>query len=85
MYGVELKASAEKDILALASSLRRRILAIISTLGDNPRPAGIRKLEAEGGYRIRAGDYRIILEIDDHAKRVTIVRVKHRREVYCGH
>lgn len=33
-------------------------------------------------YRIRQGDYRVLYEIDDDNKRVTIVRVAHRRGVY---
>jgi mRNA interferase RelE/StbE len=34
------------------------------------------------GWRIRIGDYRVIYMIDDKAETVTVVRVKHRREVY---
>ena len=84
MYGVELRARAEKDIAALPASVARRVLETIAGLRENPRPVGIRKLEAEGGYRIRLGDYRIALEIDDNARRVTVVRVKHRKDVYRG-
>lgn len=82
IYGVELRARAEKDIASLEPPIRRRVLGVIAALSENPRPPGIRKLEAEGGYRIRVGDHRIVLAIDDDAKQVTIVRVKHRREVY---
>ncbi len=84
MYGVELRARAEKDISSLPPSVARRVLDTIGGLRENPRPAGIRKLEAEGGHRIRVGDYRIVLEIDDDARRVTVVRVRHRRDAYRG-
>jgi mRNA interferase RelE/StbE len=33
-------------------------------------------------WRVRAGDYRVIYEIEDDALLVTIVRAAHRREVY---
>ncbi|MFN8455653.1 MAG: type II toxin-antitoxin system RelE/ParE family toxin [Anaerolineae bacterium] len=36
----------------------------------------------EPGYSLRVGVYRILYEIDDAARVVTIYRVKHRREVY---
>jgi mRNA interferase RelE/StbE len=43
----------------------------------------VRKLVgAIEGWRIRVGDYRILYQIDAAAQTVTIVRVKHRREVY---
>jgi len=34
------------------------------------------------GYRIRVGVYRIIYEVDDAARVVTVYRIRHRREVY---
>jgi len=39
-------------------------------------------LVAREGRRIRAGDYRIIYEIDDAQQIVTILHVGHRRDVY---
>jgi mRNA interferase RelE/StbE len=55
---------------------------MILLLGENPRPFGCQKLAADEGYRIRAGDFRILYRIDDRAKEIMIYRVKHRREVY---
>lgn len=82
MYSVELRARAQKDIAALPPSLARRVLAAIASLSEDPHPPGARKLHAEESYRTRVGDHRIIFEIDDRARRVVIVRVKHRRDVY---
>jgi mRNA-degrading endonuclease RelE of RelBE toxin-antitoxin system len=33
-------------------------------------------------WRIRIGDYRVIYEIDDRAKVVKVMRIRHRREAY---
>ncbi len=61
------------------STLNKRIIGLRS----EPRPAGVRKLVgALEGWRIRAGDYRILYLIEDEAKEVSIVRVRHRRDVY---
>lgn len=84
MYSVELRAWAEKDIQALPPPIARRVLNAIAALRQTARPPGIRKLEVETGYRIRVGDYRIVVEIDDEAQRVLVVRVKHRKDVYRG-
>ncbi len=32
--------------------------------------------------RIRVGDYRVVYDIDDDSRTVTVIRVKHRREAY---
>jgi mRNA interferase RelE/StbE len=40
------------------------------------------KLKGVEGYRLRVGKYRILYDIDDHVKTVTIHRVQHRKEVY---
>jgi mRNA interferase RelE/StbE len=65
MYRVEIRSRAEKDIDALPSALSRRILDSIANLAAEPRPIGVQKLAAAGGYRVRVGDYRIVYEIAD--------------------
>ena len=82
MYRVEIRSRAEKEIEALPSTVSRRILETIANLGTEPRPNVTRKLAADGGYRVRVGDYRIVYEIADAAQTVTITRVRHRRDVY---
>ncbi len=43
---------------------------------------GSRKLAASSAYRSRVGDYRIVYEIDDSSRVLTVTRVRHRREAY---
>jgi len=40
------------------------------------------KLTAREGWRIRVGDYRVVYEIADQQRTVTVLHVGHRREVY---
>jgi len=83
MYDVLIKTSAERDMRKLSANLFQRVNAKILALRDDPRPAGALKLTGGlEGWRIRVGDYRILYQIDDTARTVTIVRVKHRRDVY---
>ena len=42
----------------------------------------VRKLAGREGWRIRVGNYRVIYEIDDSARQVTILHVGHRKDVY---
>jgi mRNA-degrading endonuclease RelE of RelBE toxin-antitoxin system len=40
------------------------------------------KLELAGLHSARRGDYRVIYRIDDHRRRVDVVAIEHRSDVY---
>ena len=82
VYQVSLKRSAEKELDALQANIRERINKRLLTLEENPRASGIKKLQGEESYRLRVGDYRVLYTVDDKLKRVVILAVGHRREVY---
>lgn len=83
MYEVEITKRASKEIRKLHNPTLRRILEAIEGLREDPRPNGSRKLVgADELWRIRVGNYRIVYEIEDEIKIVTITRVAHRKDVY---
>ena len=77
-----IKRSASKELEALPLKDRRRIVKRIQILARDPRPLQCVKLSGHEQYRLRQGDYRIIYEIDDAARTVTVVKIAHRREAY---
>ncbi|MDN4482067.1 type II toxin-antitoxin system RelE family toxin [Demequina lignilytica] len=82
-YRIDFTRRAAREVAGLDRVPRKRVLDAIERLGRDPRPAGARRLVgAEGVWRLRAGDYRVIYEIDDDVITVTVIRVAHRREVY---
>lgn len=59
------------------------IEGVIALLADNPRPPKAAKLVGtRDRWRVRAGDHRVIYQIDDGILTVLVIRVAHRREVY---
>jgi mRNA interferase RelE/StbE len=83
VYALFIKRSAERDLRRLPRVLFARVNERILSLREDPRPHDVRKLVgSQEGWRIRVGDHRILYQIDDDARTVTIVRVKHRREAY---
>ncbi len=54
----------------------------VKALAENPRPHGAKKLSDRESYRVRVGDYRIIYDIDDDAKLVTLRDISHRKDAY---
>ncbi len=84
MHEVYLERLAERDPRKLSAEDFHRIIGHIKALAENPRPPGCRKITgSKSDWRIRVGDYRIIYEVDDKAKAVKVMRVRHRREA-CG-
>lgn len=82
-YALRTKKSAQKAVDDLESDVRERINDRIQILADSPRTGDVVKLAGhDNAYRTRVGNYRIIFEIDDKAKVVTILVVDHRSSAY---
>ncbi len=82
MYEVLLHRSAIKDLQVIPQNYQRLITQHIDGLANGPHPPDSKKLKGEASYSIRVGVYRILYEIDEEKKVITIYRIKHRKEVY---
>ena len=81
-YEVLLKRSAERELSDLPRATHDRIVERILRLGSAPRPSGAVKLQGQDAYRIRVGDYRVLYIVDDARRRIEVIAVGHRRDVY---
>ena len=82
-YEIQFKTSAAKEFRKLPIEIKIRLQKAINALQIEPRPPGMKKLAGEDDlYRIRVGDYRVIYKIDDAVLLITVMRIRHRREVY---
>ena len=81
-YAVFILRRAQKELAKLPEEAYRQAKEAIASLGSEPRPTGCQKLVSREGWRIRAGDYRVIYEIDDTKRIVTVLHVGHRRDIY---
>jgi mRNA interferase RelE/StbE len=83
VYSVLLESSAEKDLRRLPAEVFAQVVPRVRALSDDPRPPGCRKLVgSDSDWRIRVGGYRVIYEVDDGAREVRVMRVRHRRAAY---
>ena len=79
-YAVRLRSRrVQRELDALQSSDRRRVLARLEALAENPRPPGCEKLE-DDIYRVRGGDIRILYRVDDEGRRVDVGAIRRRSE-----
>jgi mRNA interferase RelE/StbE len=82
-YAVQFTSGARRALKRFELPIQRKIGAAIEGLALDPRPPGVKKLvDAEGFWRIRVGNYRIIYQIFDRVLVIVIVTIGHRGDVY---
>ena len=81
-YRVEILRRAAKSLGKLPAQDFGRVRDAIRELADDPRPTGCKKLVGRDGWRLRVGRYRVIYEVADAVRIVTVLDVGHRRDVY---
>ena len=83
-YAIRFTPKATKQVSKLGPVVARRIRSFLQqklAQLNNPRFLG-KKLVNQDFWRYRAGDYRILTNIDDDQILVLIVEVAHRRGIY---
>jgi mRNA interferase RelE/StbE len=81
-YRLLIKPSAAKELEAVPKRDRRRVVARIQSLRNDPRPPGSEKLSGHDLYRVRQGNYRVLYSVDDSDETIILIKIGHRREVY---
>lgn len=81
-YTIYLKRSAEKELEELPEKVHEKIIKALLSLRDNPFPRNAKKLHGREGFRIRFGNYRVLYLVDDGEKKIEVVSVADRKEVY---
>lgn len=81
-YALAFKPSAEKELRHLPRDVIGRVVQSVRAPADDPRPHGCVKLSGSQSWRIRVGSYRVICDIADEARRVDVLHIGRRRDVY---
>ena len=83
-YRVEIGEAALRELLELPTDIRDRMKVRIDALAENFRPPGTRALagKLKGLRRLRAGAYRMVYEVDDGTRLVTVRGMGHRSALY---
>ena len=87
MYKLVVTRSARKDLLDLPTKIseqvERAIDRVLARLNEGQRPQDMKRVRGRPQtYRVDSGEYRILFSLDETAKVVTVIRVRHRSHVY---
>ncbi len=80
-YRIIWSVLASKQLKSLDRSIAKRIYEKVGQLCQNPERY-VEKLVRYPYYRLRIGDYRVILDIQKEVVRIMILKVGHRSNVY---
>ena len=82
-YRVELSRTAVRDLRRVPTPYHDAIVRALRGLEKDPRPTGCKKLVGGSGFwRIRVGSYRVVYEIADRIRLVSIERIADRKDAY---
>lgn len=81
MYSAIYDDVALQDLGKIEKKTRKRIFEKIHSTKENPFHY-FEKLTSRDEFKLRVGDYRVIADIDEKTKRISILFIDHRKNVY---
>jgi len=80
-YGIIFSDRALKQLKKLEKNVQKRIISTLERIKIRPH-AHVTKLVGDPGYRLRVGDYRVILDIDEGDLVILVIKIGHRKKIY---
>ena len=81
MYSLVYSATALKHLKRLDKEIQIRIISTLERIRVRPYPH-VKKLVESPYFRLRVGDYRVILDIKENKLLIFIIEVGHRKKIY---
>ena len=84
MFAIYYAKTVSKDIKRIDESALYKIRKSIEGLCNFPDISNIKRLSAHplADYRLRIGEYRILFDVDWNEKKIFILKIGHRKDVY---
>ena len=81
MYDIAFSKNSKKQFLKLEKDIQKRILNSLDRIKIRPE-AYVTKLVGDTSYRLRVGDYRVIMDLKREQLIIFVVSASHRKESY---
>lgn len=82
MWAVRIDKSVDKRLKRIPNPDNKRIKQALYNLQDKPEQLDIKPLEGRDCYRLRVGDWRLIMDIDEENKIFSVYTLAPRGDVY---
>ncbi len=81
MYSIQIEENAERFLKKLNKKDVEMILNKVYAIRDNPFRF-LKRLQGEKLWRLRIGDYRVIVDVIVSFNKIIVIRIGHRKNVY---
>lgn len=81
MYSVEFSETAAKQLYKLNKGIQNRIISVLERIKIRPFHF-VKRKQGTPYFILRAGDYRIILDIVEEESTIFVVELGHRKNIY---
>lgn len=84
MFEIIFSDNALKQLKKLDRPLQERIVSALEKIRVRPE-SYVTKLIGDPAYKLRVGDYRVIIDIDKGNLLVLVIKIGHRKDVLKGY
>ena len=81
LYEIVFSQKAKKQLFKLERLIQERMISALERIKIRPE-SYITKLVGDPGYKLRVGDYRIIMDIDKNKLLILVIKIGHRKNIY---
>lgn len=81
MYEIIFSQKAKKQLFRLEKNIQERIITALERIRIRPE-AYITKLVGDPGFKLRIGNYRVIMDINNNNLLILVIKVGHRKDIY---
>lgn len=80
-YEILFTDTSHKQFKKLEREIQKRIIHALERIRIRPEKH-VKKLVGDPGYRLRVGDYRVILDIKKDKLIILVIKIGHRKNIY---
>lgn len=80
-FGIIILPTAKKDLKKLPKNMIKIILKKLYSIKENPLRY-IERLKKSHLWKLRVGDYRVIIMINTKDKIINVIKIGHRKDIY---
>lgn len=81
MYEIIFSDKAKRELNKLDKEVQERIIKTLERVRITPEHYLV-KLIGDPGYKLRVGDYRLIIDLKEKQLQILIIKLGHRKNVY---
>ena len=81
MYAIEFSVTAFRQFKKLGKDVQDRILNSLDRIKIKPFNH-VTKVVGDPSYRLRVGDYRVLMDIDQGKLCILVIKIGHRSNIY---